>query len=145
MPDPAKPVPRFRVVPRAPAPRSRAANFVLIRTPVARLYGCVPGWPASLVKVPACQYPICTRIFRENFIYRPKWLIGKGFENDPKFLWITLLTACLWEAESPINQGFEHNARKIGRLLIRSKSRGYKKTKRVKFFFLMYALGIGRN
>jgi hypothetical protein len=37
-----------------------------------------------------------------------------GFGIDPKFLWITLLTACLREAESPINQGFEHNARKIG-------------------------------
>jgi hypothetical protein len=49
-----------------------------------------------------------------------------GFGIDPEFLWITLLTACPWEAESPINQGFEHNARKIGSRRIYSKSTTYK-------------------
>jgi hypothetical protein len=56
-------------------------------------------------------------------------LIDKGFENDPEFLWITLLTACLRGSESPINQGFEHNARKFGNRVICSKSTAYKKTK----------------
>jgi hypothetical protein len=121
----------------ARAPVCLPAKNAQIRKPVARLNGCAQAWPPTLAKVRACQDPICTRIFRENFIYRPKWLIDKGFENDPKFLWITLLTACQSGSESPIYQGFEHNARKFGSLLIRSKSRAYKKTKRLNIYFLM--------
>jgi hypothetical protein len=121
----------------ARAPACLLAKSAQPHKPTARLSGCALAWPPTLAKVQACQDPICTRIFRENFIYRPKWLIDKGFENDPEFLWITLLTACQSGSESPIYQGFEHNARKFGSLLIRSKSRAYKKTKRLNIYFLM--------
>jgi len=57
-----------------------------------------------------------------------------GFEIDPEFLWITLLTACPWGAESPINQGFEHNARKIGSHRIYSKSMTYKYSEQMIIF-----------
>jgi hypothetical protein len=48
--------------------------------------------------------------FRQIFIASAKCLIFLGFENDPMILWITLLTACQPKAETPMNQGFEHNA-----------------------------------
>jgi len=64
-------------------------------------------------------------------------LIDKDFEIHPEFLWITLLTACRTEAESPINQGFEHNARKFGSPSICLKSTTYKKTEVITNNFYM--------
>jgi hypothetical protein len=131
----ARPVPTYRENPAARAPSCLAAKPAHFRTPEARSSDCVPGWPPRLAKVWPCQAPICARIFRENFIYRPKWLIDKGFKNDPKFLWITLLTACQTASETPIYQGFGHNARKFGNRGILSKSSTYKKTKPMYIFF----------
>jgi hypothetical protein len=62
-------------------------------------------------------------------------LINKGFEIHPKFLWITLLTACQTQSKSPILQGFEHIARKISSAWNRYKSSTYKKTEADYFFF----------
>jgi hypothetical protein len=62
-------------------------------------------------------------------------LINKGFEIHPKFLWITLLTACQTLAQSPILQGFEHIARKISSARNCYKSSTYKKSEAGYFFF----------
>jgi hypothetical protein len=94
----------------------------------ARSGGCKPGWRPAPAIYAACQARSCALLFRRNFIHRPKWLIEKDFEIHPEFLWITLLTVCPTGAESPINQGFEHNARKFGSLSICLKSTTYKKT-----------------